>query len=231
VDGSKFQEFKPRYGTTIVTGFAKVEGHTVGIVANNGILFKECAQKAAHFIELCDSRRIPLLYLQNITGFMVGKAYEHGGIAKDGAKMVTATASATVPKITILIGNSYGAGNYAMCGRAYQPEFLFTWPNSRISIMGGPQAAGVLTEVKNNQLAKAGEPVMEGETLDAFQKPLLDRYEEEGSPYFATARLWDDGIIDPRQTRTVVGQCLQIFAQRPDEEKMQNRRAFGVFRM
>jgi len=230
VDGSKFHEFKPRYATTVVCGWAKVEGYTVGIIGNNGILFSESALKATHFIELCNSRRIPLLYLQNITGFMVGKAYENGGIAKDGAKMVTATATATVPKITIIIGSSYGAGNYAMCGRSYQPDFLFTWPNSRISVMGGPQAAGVLSTVKNEQLVREGKPPLQGAELEAFQKPTLDRYEEEGSPYYATARLWDDGIIDPRQTRTVIGRCLQIFAQRPPEYIAQAGH-FGVFRM
>jgi len=230
VDGSKFHEFKPRYATTLVCGWAKVEGYTVGILGNNGILFSESALKGTHFIELCNTRRIPLLYLQNITGFMVGKAYENGGIAKDGAKMVTATATATVPKITVLIGSSYGAGNYAMCGRAYQPEFMFTWPNSRISVMGGPQAAGVLTQVKDEQNAREGKPPLEGKELEAFQKPILDRYEEEGSPYFATARLWDDGIIDPRETRSYIGRCLHIFAQRPSPYIKQSV-PFGVFRM
>mmetsp|Transcript_72493 Transcript_72493/g.136940 ORF Transcript_72493/g.136940 Transcript_72493/m.136940 type:complete len:1263 (-) Transcript_72493:6-3794(-) len=231
VDGSKFHEFKARYATTIVTGFAKIQGYDIGIIGNNGILFGESALKATHFIQLCNARRIPLLYLQNITGFMVGKAYENGGIARDGAKMVTATASATVPKITIIFGGSYGAGNYAMCGRSYNPDFLFTWPNSQISIMGGAQAAGVLSTVKNNQLEREGKPPLEGAALEEFERPILEKYEKEGSPYFATARLWDDGIIDPRDTRKVLSRCLHLFAQRPRDEGPLGSRQFGVFRM
>jgi len=227
VDGSKMHEFKPRYGPTLVTGFARIWGFPVGIIANQGILFSECALKAAHFIELCNSRGIPLLFLQNITGFMVGKEYETGGIAKNGAKMVTAVSCAEVPKLTVLLGGSHGAGNYGMCGRAYDPEFLFSWPNSRIGVMGGPQAAGVLSTVKNDQLAREGKPPMTEAELAAFQKPTLDKYEEEGSPYYATARLWDDGIIDPRDTRTVLGQCLQAIAQKQEKPKS----TFGVFRM
>jgi len=226
VDGSKFHEFKSRYGTTLVCGFAHIHGHKVGIVANNGILFSESSLKGAHFVELCGQRGIPLVFLQNITGFMVGKAYEAGGIAKDGAKLVTAVSCVNVPKFTVIIGGSHGAGNYGMCGRAYDPRFLFIWPNSRISVMGGPQAADVLATVKQDQRAREGMPAMEGFELDEFRKPILDKYETEGSPYYSTARLWDDGIIDPRDTRDVLGLCLATArnAPLPDDK-------FGVFRM
>ena len=225
-DGSRFHEFKARYGTTIICGFAKIHGYPVGIVANNGILFSESALKSAHFIELCGQRGIPLVFLQNITGFMVGSEYEAGGIAKDGAKMVTAVACAPVPKFTVIIGGSHGAGNYAMCGRGYDPRFLFMWPNSRISVMGGPQASSVLTTVKQDQRAREGKSPMEGEELESFQKPILDKYETEGSPYYATARLWDDGIIDPRDTRDILGLCISasLNGPFPDTE-------YGVFRM
>ena len=226
VDGSRFHEFKARYGNTLVCGFAKIHGYPVGIVANNGILFSESAQKAAHFIELCGQRGTPLVFLQNITGFMVGKEYESGGIAKDGAKMVTAVACAPVPKFTVIIGGSHGAGNYAMCGRGYDPRFLFTWPNSRISVMGGPQAASVLSTVKNDQRAREGIPPMEGEELEEFEAPILDKYETEGSPYYSTARLWDDGIIDPRDTRDVLGLCLSASLNAPFPDTN-----YGVFRM
>jgi acetyl-CoA carboxylase carboxyltransferase component len=225
-DGSRFHEFKARYGTTIVCGFARIHGYPVGIVANNGILFSESALKATHFIELCGQRGTPLVFLQNITGFMVGSEYEAGGIAKDGAKMVTAVACAPVPKFTVIIGGSHGAGNYAMCGRGYDPRFLFMWPNSRISVMGGPQAASVLTTVKQDQRAREGQAPMEGAELDDFQKPILERYEAEGSPYYATARLWDDGIIDPRDTRDVLGLSISaaLNGPFPDSE-------YGIFRM
>ena len=226
VDGSRFHEFKARYGTTLICGFAHIHGHKVGIVANNGILFSESSMKGAHFVELCGQRGIPLVFLQNITGFMVGKAYEAGGIAKDGAKLVTAVSCVNVPKLTIIIGGSHGAGNYGMCGRAYDPRFLFMWPNSRISVMGGPQAADVLTTVKQDQRAREGLNPMEGEELSEFRQPILDKYETEGSPYYSTARLWDDGIIDPRDTRDVLGLCLAAArnAPLPDDR-------FGVFRM
>ena len=203
VDGSRFHEFKARYGTTLVTGFAHIHGMPVGIVANNGILFSESAQKAAHFVELCNQRKVPLLFLQNITGFMVGRQYETGGIAKDGAKMVQAVATAQVPKITVLVGGSFGAGNYGMCGRAYQPRFLFTWPNSRISVMGGEQAAGVLAQVKKDQLEAKGQS-LSAEQEAELKAPILEKYETEGHPLYATARLWDDGIVDPRQTRSAL---------------------------
>ena len=226
VDGSRFHEFKARYGTTLICGFAHIHGHKVGIVANNGILFSESSMKGAHFVELCGQRGIPLVFLQNITGFMVGKAYEAGGIAKDGAKLVTAVSCVNVPKFTVIIGGSHGAGNYGMCGRAYDPRFLFMWPNSRISVMGGPQAADVLTTVKQDQRAREGLPPMEGGELEQFRQPILDKYETEGSPYYSTARLWDDGIIDPRDTRDVLGLCLAAArnAPLPDDR-------FGVFRM
>ena len=199
VDGSRLHEFKPLYGQTLVTGFARIHGYPVGIVANNGVLFSESALKATHFIELCCQRRIPLLFLQNITGFMVGKRYEHGGIAKDGAKMVHAVATAAVPKLTVLVGASNGAGNYGMCGRAYSPRFLFMWPNSRISVMGGEQAASTLLTVKLQQLAGQAARRMSAEEQERFIAPIRAKYEDEGSPYYATARLWDDGIIDPRR--------------------------------
>ncbi|MHA1564334.1 MAG: carboxyl transferase domain-containing protein [Alphaproteobacteria bacterium] len=225
VDGSVFDEFKARYGATLVCGFARIFGYPVGIVANNGILFGESAQKGAHFVELCGQRKIPLVFLQNITGFMVGKQYEAEGIAKHGAKMVTAVSSVKVPKFTVIIGNSYGAGNYGMCGRAYEPRFLFTWPNSRISVMGGEQAAGVLAQVKRDQKERAGEEWSEQEEV-AFKQPILDRYEEQGHPYYASARLWDDGVIDPAQTRQVLGLAISAALNKPIEETR-----FGVFRM
>ena len=225
VDGSRFDEFKARYGTTLVTGFARVHGIPVGIVANNGVLFSESALKATHFIELCCQRNTPLLFLQNITGFMVGRQYEAGGIAKDGAKMVMAVANARVPKVTVIIGASNGAGNYGMCGRAYSPRFLYMWPNGRISVMGGEQAASVLTTVKQAQLEKEGKTLGKGE-LEALQQPILEKYEREGSPYFSTARLWDDGVIDPMDTRAVIGLSLAAALNRPNEDT-----DFGVFRM
>jgi 3-methylcrotonyl-CoA carboxylase beta subunit len=220
VDGSEFDEFKKLYGTTIVTGFAHIEGIPVGIVANNGILFSESALKAAHFIELCCQRKIPLLFLQNIAGFMVGRKYESGGIAKDGAKMVTAVACAQVPKITLIVGGSYGAGNYGMCGRAYSPRFMFSWPNSRISVMGGEQAASVLATVHRD--ADKWTP----EQAEAFKKPIRERFEDEGNPYYATARLWDDGIIAPADTRRVLGLAFSAALNAPVPETR-----FGVFRM
>ena len=223
-DASEFDEFKKLYGTTLVTGFARLEGIPVGIVANNGILFSESALKATHFIELCCQRRIPLLFLQNISGFMVGKKYETGGIAKDGAKMVTAVACAQVPKITLIIGGSYGAGNYGMCGRAYGPRFLFAWPNSRISIMGGEQAAGVLATVKRDGMEARGE-AWSAEQEAAFKAPIREQYEREGNPYFATARLWDDGIIAPADTRRVLGLALSACLNAPVPETK-----FGIFR-
>ncbi len=225
VDGSEFDEFKALFGTTLVCGFARVHGYPVGIVANNGILFSESAQKGAHFIELCAQRKIPLVFLQNITGFMVGKQYESGGIAKHGAKMVTAVACAKVPKFTILIGGSFGAGNYGMCGRAYDPRFMFMWPNARISVMGGEQAAGVLAQVKRDQKERAGEGWSEQEE-SAFKQPVIDTYEEQGHPYYASARLWDDGVIDPADTRFVLGLSLSAALNKPIEDTH-----FGVFRM
>jgi 3-methylcrotonyl-CoA carboxylase beta subunit len=217
VDGSRLHEFKARYGTTLVTGFAHVHGIPVGIVANNGILFSESAMKAAHFVELCSQRKVPLLFLQNITGFMVGRKYETGGIARDGAKMVQAVATANVPKITVLIGGSFGAGNYGMCGRAYQPRFLFTWPNSRISVMGGEQAAGVLVQVKKDQLEEKGQKLA-GDEEQKMRAPILAKYETEGHPLYATARLWDDGVIDPRQTRAAVALALSASLNAPIAE-------------
>ena len=225
VDGSVLDEFKPRFGSTLVCGFARIHGYPVGIVANNGILFSESAQKGAHFIELCGQRRIPLVFLQNITGFMVGKDAESGGIAKHGAKMVTAVSTVAVPKITVIIGNSYGAGNYGMAGRAYEPRFLFSWPNSRISVMGGEQAAGVLAQVKRDQKERSGEEWSD-EDEAAFRQPILDRYESQGHPYYASARLWDDGVIDPAQTRQVLGLALSASLNKPIGETR-----FGVFRM
>ncbi|MBU2606970.1 MAG: methylcrotonoyl-CoA carboxylase, partial [Alphaproteobacteria bacterium] len=225
VDGSEFHEFKKLYGETLVCGFARLYGMPVAILANNGILFSESAQKAAHFIELADQRRIPLVFLQNLTGFMVGSKYEAGGIAKDGAKMVTAVATASVPKFTVVTGGSFGAGNYGMCGRAYGPRFLFMWPNARISVMGGEQAASVLATVKREGIERKGGdwPAPEEE---AFKQPIRDLYEEEGNPYFSTARLWDDGIIDPADTRRVLGLALSASLNAPFPE-----RGFGVFRM
>jgi len=225
VDGSEFSEFKARYGNTLVCGFAHIHGYKVGIVANNGILFSESAQKGAHFIQLCNQRNIPLVFLQNITGFMVGKKYEQSGIAKDGAKMVTAVACSHVPKFTVIIGGSFGAGNYAMCGRAYQPRFLWIWPNARVSVMGGEQAAGVLATVRRDALEARGEAWPEDEE-EKFKAPIRDQYETQGHPYYATARLWDDGIIDPVDTRRVLGLALAASANAPIE-----RGRFGVFRM
>jgi 3-methylcrotonyl-CoA carboxylase beta subunit len=225
VDGSELHEFKPRYGTTLVCGFAHVEGMPVGIIANNGILFSESALKGAHFIELCCQRKIPLVFLQNITGFMVGRKYENEGIARNGAKMVTAVATAAVPKFTIIIGGSFGAGNYGMCGRAYSPRFLWMWPNARISVMGGEQAASVLATVKRDGVeAKGGTWSMEDE--EAFKAPIRRQYEEQGHPYFATARLWDDGIIDPADTRRVLALGLSATLNAPIADTQ-----FGVFRM
>jgi 3-methylcrotonyl-CoA carboxylase beta subunit len=226
VDGSRLREFKARYGDTLVCGFARIHGYPVGIIANNGILFSESALKGAHFIELCSSRRIPLLFLQNITGFMVGQEYEATGIAKDGAKLVHAVANAQVPKLTVVIGGSFGAGNYGMCGRAYSPRFLWMWPNARISVMGGEQAANVLLTVKQDQLARLGQPQLDEAQAAAFKQPILDKYEREGSPYYATARLWDDGILDPADTRTVLGLALSACLNAPVEETR-----YGVFRM
>ena len=214
VDGSRFDEFKARYGTTLVTGFARLQGFLVGIVANNGVLFSESALKATHFIQLCDLRGIPLIFLQNITGFMVGREYERQGIAKDGAKMVHAVATARVPRFTVIIGGSFGAGNYGMCGRAYDPRLLWTWPNARISVMGGEQAAGVLTTVKRDQLARQGRTLTPDEE-EAIRAPLLEKYDREGSPYYATARLWDDGMLDPVRTRAALGLGLSMAANAP----------------
>ncbi len=225
VDGSRLDEFKQRYGTTLVTGFAQIYGYPVGIVANNGILFSESAVKGAHFIELCAQRGIPLVFLQNISGFMVGRKYENGGIAKDGAKMVTAVSCARVPKFTVLIGGSFGAGNYGMCGRAYEPRFLWTWPNSRISVMGGEQAANVLARVKRDAMEAEGK-TWSIEAEDEFKSPIRQQYEEQGNPYYATARLWDDGIVDPLETRRVLALGLAAAQNAPIEETR-----FGVFRM
>jgi 3-methylcrotonyl-CoA carboxylase beta subunit len=225
VDGSEFTEFKAEYGTTLVTGFAHIWGHPVGIIANNGILFSESAMKGAHFIELCDQRKIPLVFLQNITGFMVGRDYEAGGIAKNGAKMVTAVACARVPKFTVIIGGSFGAGNYSMCGRAYSPRMLWMWPNARISVMGGEQAAAVLATVRRDQYDARGEE-WPAEEEEAFKAPIREQYDAKGSPYFATARLWDDGVIDPRDTRRVLGLGLEAAAQAPLAPV-----SYGVFRM
>ena len=226
VDGSKFREFKARYGTTLVCGFARIHGYPVGIIANNGVLFSESALKATHFIELCDQRGIPLVFLQNITGFMVGREAEVGGIAKDGAKMVHAVATTRVPKLTVVIGGSFGAGNYAMSGRAYGSRFLWMWPNARISVMGGEQAANVLLTIKQEQLAREGKSSMSQEEANEFKRPILEKYENEGNPYHSTARLWDDGVIDPVDTRQVLGLALSVVLSSPVEE--QN---FGVFRM
>jgi 3-methylcrotonyl-CoA carboxylase beta subunit len=225
VDGSDFHEFKALYGTTLVTGFAHIHGHPVGILANNGILFSESALKGAHFVELCAQRGTPMLFLQNITGFMVGRKYESGGIAKDGAKMVTAVSCARVPKLTVILGGSFGAGNYGMCGRAFNPRFLWSWPNARISVMGGEQAASVLATVKRDGIeAKGGRWSKEEEA--AFKAPIREQYERQGHPYYATARLWDDGVIDPADTRRVLGLALAVTANGPLEETR-----FGVFRM
>jgi len=225
VDGSEFQEFKARYGKTLICGFSHIYGYPVGIVANNGILFSESALKGAHFIELCNQRDIPLVFLQNITGFMVGKKYEQAGIAKDGAKMVTAVACSHVPKFTVIIGGSFGAGNYAMCGRGYQPRFLWMWPNSRISVMGGEQAASVLATVRRDGLEAAGK-TWSKEEEDGFKSPIRDQYERQGHPYYASARLWDDGVIDPADTRRVLGLAISASLNAPIEKQR-----FGVFRM
>ncbi|WP_395375350.1 carboxyl transferase domain-containing protein [Marinicella sp. W31] len=225
VDASEFQEFKVRYGTTLVCGFARIHGYPVGIVANNGILFSESALKGAHFIELCNQRGIPLIFLQNITGFMVGKKYENAGIAKDGAKMVTAVACASVPKFTVVIGGSFGAGNYAMNGRAYQGRFLWMWPNARISVMGGDQAASVLTTIKQDSLDRTGES-WDSADKEGFYERIKQQYEEQGNPYYSTARLWDDGVIDPADTRLVLGLALQTSTNAPLQETR-----YGVFRM
>jgi acetyl-CoA carboxylase carboxyltransferase component len=225
VDGSRFDEFKERYGTTLVTGFARLHGFLVGIIANNGVLFSESALKATHFIELCNLRTIPLIFLQNITGFIVGRQYERAGIAKDGAKMVHAVANSVVPKFTVIIGGSFGAGNYGMCGRAYEPRLLWTWPNARISVMGGEQASGVLTVVKREQLAREGKP-FPPEEEDAIRRPILEQYEHEGSPYYSAARLWDDGILDPVETRQALALGLSAAFNAPIPEAK-----FGVFRM
>ena len=225
VDGSRLDEFKANYGTTLVTGFARIYGYPVGIVANNGILFSESAQKGAHFVELCAQRRVPLLFLQNISGFMVGSKSEAGGIAKDGAKMVTAVATASVPKFTVIIGGSFGAGNYSMCGRAYSPRLLWMWPNARISVMGGEQAASVLATVKRDNIEATGGD-WNAEKEVAFKQPVLDQYEQQGHPYYASARLWDDGIIDPKDTRMVLGLGISAALNAPIEDSK-----FGLFRM
>ncbi|CAI9391367.1 carboxyl transferase domain-containing protein [Microbacterium sp. T2.11-28] len=229
VDGSRFDEFKREYGETLVTGFARIHGHLVGILANNGVLFSESALKGAHFIQLCDQRGIPLLFLQNITGFMVGREYEAGGIAKHGAKMVNAVACARVPKLTVVVGGSFGAGTYSMCGRAYSPRFLWLWPGARVSVMGGPQAASVLSTVRRDQLEAAG-ATWSAEEQAAFEAPIREQYERQGSPYYSTSRLWDDGVIDPAQTRDVLGLALGVVAAgaaapAPDPA------GYGVFRM
>jgi 3-methylcrotonyl-CoA carboxylase beta subunit len=225
VDGSRFQEFKKLYGETLVTGFAHIEGHPIGIVANNGILFSESALKGAHFVELCNQRGIPLLFLQNITGFMVGREYENRGIARDGAKLVTAVACSVVPKFTVVIGGSFGAGNYGMCGRAYDPRFLWMWPNARISVMGGEQAASVLATVKRDGIEGSGGS-WSSEEEEAFKDPIRASYDEQGSPYYSTARLWDDGVIDPADTRRVLGIALEAAAHAPVANP-----SYGVFRM
>jgi 3-methylcrotonyl-CoA carboxylase beta subunit len=225
VDASEFSEFKKEYGTTLVTGFARIHGHPVGIDANSGVLFSESALKGAHFIELCDQRGIPLLFLQNISGFMVGRDYEAGGIAKHGAKMVTAVATTRVPKLTVVIGGSFGAGNYSMCGRAYSPRFLWMWPAARISVMGGQQAASVLATIRREQADARGDE-WSTDDEDAFKAPIVQQYEEHGNPYYSTARLWDDGIIDPGQTRDVLGLALDTCSRAPLPDT-----AFGLFRM
>ena len=226
VDGSEFQEFKKLYGATLVCGFAHIDGCPVGIVANNGILFMESGQKGAHFVQLCNRRGIPLIFLQNITGFMVGKRVEHAGIAKDGAKMVNAVATATVPKFTVVIGGSFGAGNYAMCGRAYSPRMLWMWPNARISVMGGEQAAKVLSTVKRDNVDARGEEWSE-EEQSAYEAIIREQYEAQGNPYYASARLWDDGVIDPVDTRAVLSLGLSAAMNRPRDDES----PFGIFRM
>ena len=225
VDGSRFHEFKSRYAPTLITGFGRIMGYPVGIIANNGVLFSESSLKGAHFVELCQVRKIPLLFLQNITGFIVGKQYEHGGIAKDGAKFVHAVANADVPKFTVVFGGSFGAGNYAMAGRAYDPRLLFMWPNARISVMGGEQASGVLIQVKEEQLARAGKS-LDPEAREKLRRDILHKYDVEGSPYFSTSRLWDDGIIDPVDTRKIMAMGIAMSLNQPIPD-MKN----GVFRM
>jgi len=225
VDGSEFDEFKALYGTTLVCGFAHIFGYPVGIIANNGVLFSESALKGAHFVELCCQRGIPLVFLQNITGFMVGRKYESGGIARDGAKLVTAVACASVPKFTVLIGGSFGAGNYGMCGRAYSPRFLWMWPNARISVMGGEQAANVLAQVKRDGLERQGKAWSE-EDEEAFKAPIREQYDTQGHPYYASARLWDDGVITPADTRLVLGLGISAALNKPIAKT-----DFGVFRM
>ncbi|ETA06112.1 MULTISPECIES: carboxyl transferase domain-containing protein [Gordonia] len=224
-DAGEYTEFKANYGTTLVTAFAHIHGHPVGIIANNGVLFSESALKGAHFIELCDQRRIPLVFLQNITGFMVGKAYEQGGIAKNGAKMVNAVACARVPKFTVMVGGSFGAGNYSMCGRAYSPRFLWMWPNARISVMGGPQAADTLGTVRRNQIERSGD-TWAAEDEEAFKAPIREQFERQSDAYYSTARLWDDGIVDPAQTRTLLGLALETARYAPLADVR-----YGVFRM
>jgi len=224
-DGSNFEEFKAAYGKTLVTGFCKIGGYSVGIVANDGVLFSESALKGAHFIELCCQRKIPILFLQNITGFMVGKKAEQGGIAKNGAKMVQAVATANVPKLTVIIGGSFGAGNYAMAGRAYQPRFCWMWPNARISVMGGDQAADVLGTIKKEQLEKDGKTISAQE-LDELKQPIMAKYEKEGHPYYASARLWDDGVINPTETRSILINALRAVNNKPSPDAN-----FPVFRM
>ncbi|GAB87850.1 carboxyl transferase domain-containing protein [Gordonia rubripertincta] len=224
-DAGEYTEFKANYGTTLVTAFAHIHGHPVGIIANNGVLFSESALKGAHFIELCDQRRIPLVFLQNITGFMVGKAYEQGGIAKNGAKMVNAVACARVPKFTVMVGGSFGAGNYSMCGRAYSPRFLWMWPNARISVMGGPQAADTLGTVRRNQIERSGD-TWAAEDEEAFKAPIREQFERQSDAYYSTARLWDDGIVDPAQTRTLLGLALETARYAPLADPR-----YGVFRM
>ena len=225
VDGSNFDEFKELYGETLVTGFAHIYGYPVGIIANNGVLFSESSLKGAHFIELCCQRGIPLVFLQNISGIMVGKKYEAGGIAKDGAKLVTAVSCANVPKFTVIIGGSFGAGNYGMCGRAYGPRFLYMWPNARISVMGGEQASNVLATIRRDRIEARNETWTEEEESN-FKAPILEQYEKEGHPYFASARLWDDGIIDPSETRRVLGLSISASLNSPIESTR-----FGIFRM
>ena len=225
VDGSRFSEFKAQYGSTLVTGFAHLYGHPIGIVANNGVLFSESALKGSHFIQLCCQRKIPLIFLQNITGFMIGREAESGGIAKHGAKMVTAVACAQVPKLTVIIGGSYGAGNYGMCGRAYSPRFLYMWPNARISVMGGEQAANVLTTITKEQKLRENKSLSDSEET-AIREPIVAKFETEGSPYFSSARLWDDGVIDPIDTRRVLGMSLSATLNADIADTK-----FGVFRM
>ena len=225
VDGSRFHEFKARYGTTLVTGWARIHGYTVGILANNGVLFSECALKAAHFIEICCQRKTPLVFLQNITGYMVGRKYEQQGITKDGAKMVHAVSTAQVPKLTVIVGASHGAGNYGMCGRAYRPRLLFMWPNSRISVMGGEQAAHTLVQVKQEQLAKQGKTLTK-EEADAIMAPVLEKYDYESSAYYSTARIWDDGILDPLETRDALALGIEMSRNAPVPDAKH-----GVFRM